>query len=374
MSSIPPFYELPQQIKGWARALGFADAGIAELTLDADRDHLQRWLDEGLHGQMAFMGRELDKRTHPAGLRPGTLSVISVRLDYKPQAEAALAVLDDGQRAYISRYALGRDYHKLVRSRLLKLGQRIETAIGPHGYRVLADSAPALEKALARNARLGWIGKNTLVLNRRAGSWFFLGEIYTDLPLPPDGRDPAVNHCGSCTACLDICPTQAFIAPYRLDARKCISYLTIEHRGAFPLELRPLMGNRIFGCDDCQLVCPWNRYAQTTVEPDFAPRAGLDSAALVDLFSWDESHWLRKTEGMALRRLDHARWLRNIAVALGNAPRSAAAVTALTAQLAHPDEAVREHVTWALERQTNRPPITPAECAAFPPARPESAC
>lgn len=348
---MPPFYELPQRIKAWAQELGFADAGIAELSLDADRDHLQRWLDEGLHGQMAFMGRDLDKRVRPEGLRPGTLSVISLRLDYRPQAEAAQAVLDDGERAYISRYALGRDYHKLMRGRLLKLGARLEQAVGPHGYRVLTDSAPALEKALARNARLGWIGKNTLLLNRKAGSWFFLGEIYTDLALPVDDQAPSSNHCGSCSACLDICPTKAFVAPYRLDARKCISYLTIEHRGAFPLELRAAIGNRVFGCDDCQLVCPWNRYAQPTAEADFAPRHGLDTARLVALFGWDEATWLRKTEGMALRRLDHARWLRNLAIGLGNAPRSAEVRAALSVRAEHPDEAVREHVRWALEQQ-----------------------
>lgn len=354
MSSIPPFYEapgdLPAKIRLWAAELGFADAGIAELTLDDDVAHLKRWLAQGLHGQMQFLGENLDKRAHPAGLMANTVSVISVRLDYKPEAAVAEAVLADGEAAYISRYALGRDYHKLVRSRLLKLGAKLEAEIAPHGYRVLADSAPALEKALARNARLGWIGKNTLLLNRQAGSWFFLGELYTDLSLPRDAAPLAVNHCGSCTACLDVCPTKAFISPYRLDARKCISYLTIEHRGAFPVELRALMGNRIFGCDDCQLVCPWNRYAQTTVESDFTPRNGLDSAKLVELFGWDEAGWLQRTEGMALRRLDHARWLRNIAVALGNAPRSDAVLAALSARREHPDEAVREHVAWALAR------------------------
>ena len=354
MSSISPFYEaaadLPARIRSWARELGFADAGIAELTLDADLAHLKSWLAEGLHGQMAFLGRDVEKRAHPTGLMPSTLSVISVRLDYKPQAEVAEAVLADGEAAYISRYALGRDYHKLVRSRLLKLGAKLEAEIAPHGYRVLADSAPALEKALARNARLGWIGKNTLVLNRRAGSWFFLGEIYTDLALPAETSAVAANHCGSCTACLDVCPTKAFIGPYRLDARKCISYLTIEHRGAFPVELRSLMGNRVFGCDDCQLVCPWNRYAQTTAESDFMPRHGLDAARLIDLFGWDEATWLTRTEGMALRRLDHSRWLRNLAVALGNAPSSPEVVSALAARQAHADEAVREHVAWALER------------------------
>jgi len=353
---MPPFYEaapdLPARIDRWAGELGFAAAGIASLTLDEDADHLKSWLAEGLHGQMAFLGRDLDKRTQPAGLMPGTVSVISVRLDYKPDAAVADAILADGEAAYISRYALGRDYHKLMRSRLLKLGAKLADEIGPHGYRVLTDSAPALEKALARNARLGWIGKNTLVLNRSAGSWFFLGELYTDLALPLPLAPLASNHCGSCTACLDVCPTKAFNGPYRLDARKCISYLTIEHRGAFPVELRALIGNRIFGCDDCQLVCPWNRYARTTVEADFAPRHGLDTARLIDLFGWDQPTWLARTEGMALRRLDHARWLRNIAIALGNAPASAQVVSALQAQREHPDDAVREHVAWALQRQT----------------------
>ena len=348
---MPAPADLPARIQQWARELGFADAGIAELTLGEDVEHLRRWLDAGLHGQMAFMGTHLDKRAHPAALRPGTLSVISVRLDYQPEAAVAEAVLADAEAAYISRYALGRDYHKLMRSRLLKLGAKLEAEIAPHGHRVLTDSAPALEKALARNARLGWIGKNTLLLNRRAGSWFFLGELYTDLALPPDSAPLAQNHCGSCTACLDVCPTQAFTGPYRLDARRCISYLTIEHRGAFPVELRAAMGNRIFGCDDCQLVCPWNRYARETVETDFTPRHGLDAPRLIELFAWDEATWLARTEGMALRRLDHARWLRNLAVALGNAPPSPAAVAALAARREHPDEAVREHVDWALQRQ-----------------------
>ena len=344
--------DLPGRIRAWARELGFADAGISALELDEDLAHLQRWLDQGFHGGMEFMRRDLQLREHPARLRPGTLSVISARLDYRPQAELAEAVLQDGELAYISRYALGRDYHRLMRSRLLKLGARIEAAVGPHGYRVLTDSAPALEKALARNARLGWIGKNTLLLNRHAGSWFFLGEIYTDLPLSAEAGPAVDNRCGSCSACIEVCPTRAIVAPYRLDARRCISYLTIEHHGAIPLELRPLIGNRIFGCDDCQLVCPWNRYARLTTETDFAPRHGLDSAKLVELFAWDEPEWLRRTEGMALRRAGHARWLRNLAIALGNAPRSETARDALRARQHHPDEMVREHVAWALQRQT----------------------
>ena len=343
---------LPARIRAWAQELGFADAGIAELTLDEDLAHLRRWLDEGRHGGMEFMRRDLGLREHPARLRPGTLSVISARLDYRPEAEAAEAVLRNGEQAYISRYALGRDYHKLMRGRLLKLGARIEAEVGPHGYRVLTDSAPALEKALARNARLGWIGKNTLLLNPAAGSWFFLGEIYTDLPLTPEERPVVAEQCGRCSACIRICPTQAITAPYKLDARRCISYLTIEHHGPIPEELRPMMGNRIFGCDDCQLVCPWNRYAKTTVEPDFAPRHGLDSPGLLELFAWDEAEWLRRTVGMALRRVGYPRWLRNLAVAIGNAPPSGAAVAALQSRLEYPDEVVREHVSWALRRQT----------------------
>jgi len=344
--------QLPEKIRLWARELGFADAGVASLELDEDLAHLQRWLDEGRNGGMAFIARDLGLRRDPTRLRPGTLGVISARLDYRPDAEAADRVLRDGGRAYISRYALGRDYHKLMRGRLRALGRRIEAEIGPHGYRVLTDSAPVLEKALARNARLGWIGKNTLLLNRDAGSWFFLGEIYTDLPLARQDSPPVAEQCGRCSACIRICPTQAITGPYKLDARRCISYLTIEHHGSIPEELRPMMGNRIFGCDDCQLVCPWNRYAQTTVEPDFAPRHGLDSSELLELFAWDEAEWLQRTEGMALRRVGYPRWLRNLAVAIGNAPRSEAAVAALRARLEYPDEFVREHVLWALERQT----------------------
>ena len=347
----PSLDDLPDRIKSWAHELGFADAGIAELTLTADIAHLQNWLSEGLHGEMGFMQRNLALREHPVQLRPGTLSIISARLDYRPHAEAAERILKNGDQAYISRYALGRDYHRLMRSRLLKLGKRIEQEIGPHGFRVFTDSAPALEKALARNARLGWIGKNTLLLNRNAGSWFFLGEIYTDLLLPPDETPALDNECGRCNACIKICPTQAIIGPYRLDARRCISYLTIEHHGSIPLELRPLIGNRIFGCDDCQLVCPWNRYAKITAEADFAPRHRLDQSTLIELFGWTESEWLNKTEGMALRRAGYTRWLRNLAVAMGNAPKSTAIRGALLNRAEHEDEIVREHVTWALERQ-----------------------
>ncbi|MGQ0618477.1 MAG: tRNA epoxyqueuosine(34) reductase QueG [Panacagrimonas sp.] len=343
---------LRDSIRGWALELGFADAGVARLELGPDQEHLRRWLDAGHHGSMAYMARGPELRTDPARLRPGTLSVISVRLPYWP-ADAADAgtVLADSGRAYISRYALGRDYHRVMRARLLKLARRIERLAGPHGHRVYADSAPILEKALARNAGLGWIGKHTLLIRRDHGSWFFLGELFTDLALPPDARPAAQNLCGRCDACMRACPTQAIVAPYTLDARRCISYLTIEHHGSIPEDLRALMGNRIFGCDDCQLACPWNRDAPPSAESDFSPRNGLDSARLLELWAWTESQWLQRTEGMPLRRLDYRRWLRNLAIALGNAPRSGEICAALETRREHPDEVVREHVTWALMRQ-----------------------
>jgi epoxyqueuosine reductase len=353
MSPIP-LEQLPALIPQWARELGFSDAGISTRDLGADLAHLRGWLAHGRHGGMAYMQRDPALRSEPARLRPGTLSVISARMPYPSAGPEAMALLEDGERAYIARYALGRDYHRVLRARLLKLGRRIEQAVGAHGYRVLCDSAPALEKALARDAGLGWIGKHTLLLHRDAGSFFLLGEIYTDLPLP-DAQTAAVDDaCGRCRACIRICPTQAIVAPYQLDARRCISYLTIEHHGAIPEDLRPLIGNRIFGCDDCQIVCPWNRYAQRSDEPDFAPRHGLDAPRLVDLFSWDESEWLQRTEGMALRRTGYARWLRNLAVALGNAPTSPEVVAALRARAAYPDKIVREHVAWALARHERR--------------------
>lgn len=342
---------LADSIRGWARELGFSDAGIARVELGEDLAHLHRWLDRGYHGGMQYMQRAPELRADPQALRPGTLSVISVRLPYWPNATDAMQVLADGERAYISRYALGRDYHRVLRARLLKLARRIEREIGPLGHRVFADSAPILEKAMARNAGLGWIGKHSLLIQKEQGSWFFLGELFTDLALPVDPRGVAADGCGACRACMRACPTGAIVAPYTVDARRCISYLTIEHHGPIPEDLRPLIGNRIFGCDDCQLVCPWNRGAQTSSETDFVPRHGLDSARLLDLWRWTESEWLSRTEGMPLRRLDHARWLSNLAIALGNAPRSAEAATALAEQRDHPDAVVREHVAWALERQ-----------------------
>ncbi|APZ44546.1 tRNA epoxyqueuosine(34) reductase QueG [Acidihalobacter ferrooxydans] len=338
---------LAARIKHWARELGFGACGITDTDLSEAHAHLHAWLAAGRHGEMDYMARHGSKRSHPAELVPGTLRVICVRMDYLPPAGAeADTVLNVPTAAYISRYALGRDYHKVMRKRLQRLAERIEAQVGPFGYRAFVDSAPVLEKPLAQKAGLGWIGKHTNLLARDAGSWFFLGELYTDLPLPVDAAGDA--HCGHCQACLDICPTQAIVAPYQLDARRCISYLTIELHGAIPEPLRPLLGNRIYGCDDCQLVCPWNRFARPAAEPDFAPRDGLDAPRLIELFAWDEAEFLARTEGSAIRRIGHARWLRNIAVALGNAPRSPAVIAALRARTDHPDALVREHVAWAL--------------------------
>jgi epoxyqueuosine reductase len=297
---------------------------------------------------MAYMARHGTKRTRPGELVPGTLSCVSVRMNYWPQAAPAGDTLSNPERAYVSRYALGRDYHKVLRTRLQRLAARIAASVGPLGYRVFTDSAPVLEKALARNAGLGWIGKHTNLIDRAAGSYFFLGEIYLDLPLPAD--EPASAHCGSCTACMPACPTGAIVAPYRLDARRCISYLTIELHGAIPLEFRAAIGNRIYGCDDCQLVCPWNKFARPTAIGDFAPRHGLDDADLVSLFGWSETQFLQRTAGSAIRRIGHERWLRNIAVALGNGPGNARVIAALRARADHESAVVREHVAWALGR------------------------
>ncbi len=344
---------LADQIKAWARELGFAAAGITGIDLGTHEAHLLRWLRLGFQGDMHYMGRHGVKRSRPERLHPGTLRVISVRMDYlPPQMPAREEQPQAAGTAFVSRYAVGRDYHKLMRKRLKQLAERIESVTGPMGYRVYVDSAPVLEKALAENAGLGWIGKHTLLLDRQAGSYFFLGELFTDLPLPVDEKAGA--HCGSCRACLEVCPTRAIVGPYQLDARRCISYLTIELHGAIPLDLRPLIGNRIFGCDDCQTVCPWNKFAQPTAEPDFHPRHGLDQASLIELFAWDEKTFLARTEGSAIRRLGHERWLRNIAVALGNGEPTAEAVTALDARRAHPSALVREHVEWALTRLSEK--------------------
>ncbi len=340
---------LARRVKDWGRELGFQQVGIAGIELGEHEAHLRRWLAAGHHGEMDYMAAHGDKRSRPAELVPGTLRVISLRMDYLPGDTRMAEVLAQPDKAYLSRYALGRDYHKLIRKRLQQLAECIQAEIGPFGYRAFVDSAPVLEKALASQAGLGWIGKNTLLLNKQAGSWFFLGELYVDLPLPVDAAHGS-EHCGRCQACLDICPTAAFVAPYQLDARRCISYLTIELKGSIPVELRPLIGNRVFGCDDCQLVCPWNRFARPTQQGDFRPRHGLDDSALAELFGWSEEQFLARTEGSPLRRAGHERWLRNLAVGLGNAPSSAAVLTALQQRREHPSALVREHVEWALAR------------------------
>jgi len=346
------FNHLALQIRHWSKALGFQQLGITDTDLSLAEQHLARWLTQGRHGEMEFMHRHGSKRTHPAELVPGTQRVISVRMDYLPDEPDPSAILNDPARAFISRYALGRDYHKLMRNRLQKLAKRIEGEVGAFGYRAFVDSAPVMEKALAEKAGLGWIGKHSNLLNRTAGSWFFLGELYTDLPLPVD--QPVEAHCGDCEACMDCCPTAAILAPYQVDARRCISYLTIELKGAIPESLRPLVGNRIYGCDDCQQVCPWNRFATPTAEQDFMPRQGLDTATLVELFRWTEAEFLSRTEGSAIRRIGHRRWLRNIAVALGNADTDTLVVDALNDKSDYPDPMVREHIRWALERHRTR--------------------
>ena len=340
--------ELAVRIKALARESGFQRCGISGVELPEDEVHLHDWLAQGLHGSMGWMARHGDKRSRPHELVPGTLRVISVGMDYGRDPDQAWATLDAGERAYVARYALGRDYHKLMRNRLQAMAERIAAMIGPFGHRVFVDSAPVLERALARNAGLGWIGKHTCLIDRDGGSWFFLGEIYVDLPLPLDA--PATEHCGTCRRCIDICPTQAITAPYRLDARRCIAYLTIEHEGSIDPELRPLIGNRIFGCDDCQLACPWNKFAQRTDEPDFRTRNGLDTASLAELFAWSEAEFLQRTEGSAIRRSGYGRWLRNIAVALGNAPGTPDVLAALESRRDAEDAVVREHVAWALAR------------------------
>lgn len=322
---------------------------VSDADLSAAEPGLLNWLAAGFHGEMDYMARHGTRRSRPAELLPGTIRIVSARLDYWPEDwDRAETLLQQADMAYISRYALGRDYHKLLRRKLQQLADRIRERVGDFGYRVFVDSAPVMEVALAEKAGLGWRGKHTLLLTREAGSLYFLGEIYTNLPLPADERVSA--HCGSCTSCIEVCPTQAIVAPYRLDARRCISYLTIEHHGSIPLQLRPLLGNRIYGCDDCQLVCPWNRFARLTGEADFRPRNNLDHVTLVELFGWSEADFNSRLEGSAIRRIGHERWLRNIAVALGNAPTTPDVVGALQKKQAHPSALVREHVAWALAR------------------------
>lgn len=353
-SVLPPtseMEELAQNIHSWGEELGFQQLGICDTRLENHEERLEAWLDNGFHGEMDYMHRHGTLRSRPEELHAGTIRVISVRLDYLPEtADEVEALLKKPSKGVISRYALGRDYHKMMRKRLQKLAGRIEEHSGQFGYRVFVDSAPVLEKALAEKAGLGWIGKHSNLINKNAGSWFFLGEIYTDLPLPTDKA--AEEHCGACRKCIDICPTQAIVAPFTVDARRCISYLTIELRSSIPEEFRAMMGNRIYGCDDCQLVCPWNRFAQTTNEKDFAPRHGLDTPELIELFLWSEEQFLSRTEGSAIRRIGYVCWLRNIAVALGNAPSSRTVIDALLSRRNHDSELVREHVEWALTRHT----------------------
>ena len=351
----PDLHALAQAIKAWGRALGFADVRIADIDLADQEAGLQAWLDAGHHGEMDYMASHGMKRARPAELVPGTVRVISVRMDYLPTATPAdwrareRLRQDDPQAAVVSLYARGRDYHKVLRNRLQQLAERIRGAIGDYGYRVFTDSAPVMELPLAQKAGLGWRGKHTLLLSRTAGSMFFIGEILVDLALPVDA--PVDAHCGQCSACIDACPTGAILGPGRLDARRCISYLTIELKGSIPEDLRPLVGNRIYGCDDCQLVCPWNKFARKSAEAGFAVRNGLDDATLVDLFAWSEAEFLERTQGSAIRRIGYEHWLRNVAVALGNAPHGSEIVGALHARRDDPSALVREHVLWALQEQ-----------------------
>jgi len=344
---------LAKQIKEWGAELGLDAISIAGTDLDEAEEGLKNWLAQGFHGEMDYMASHGSKRSRPAELVPGTISVITARLDYRPKAQDSETILADGSKAHISHYALGRDYHKVLRNRLQKLAERIAAEAGPFGYRAFTDSAPVMEVALATQAGLGWRGKHSLLLTREAGSFFFLGEIYTDLPLPPDV--PIADHCGTCTSCIQSCPTGAIVAPYQVDARRCISYLTIELKGSIPEALRPLIGNRVYGCDDCQLCCPWNRFAPLSKEEDFAVRNGLDMASLVALFAWTEEEFNTRLAGSAIRRIGHERWLRNIAVGLGNGPATAEALAALHQRADHPAPLVQEHVAWAIKRLSEKP-------------------
>ena len=340
---------LATRIKSWGQEFGFQQVGITDTNLSEVENRLNDWLNLGMHGEMHYMVRHGSRRTRPQELISGTIRIISVRMDYfPPQSKAISDVLNDSVLAFVSRYAMGRDYHKLIRKRLEKLARRIQDEIGDFSYRAFADSAPVMEKPIAQKAGLGWIGKHSNVLNRRAGSWFFLGELYTDLPLPVDS--PETDHCGSCTSCISVCPTNAIVEPYIVDARKCISYLTIEYKGSIPLEFRPLMGNRIFGCDDCQMVCPWNRFSNESDESGFQVRNQLDSVSLCEVFSWTEEEFMQITEGSAIRRLGYELWLRNVAVALGNAQSTPQVIQSLSNRKNHSSSLVREHVIWALNR------------------------
>lgn len=341
--------QIYRDLQRWSDHLGFDGLRVTDTNL-SDYIASHRWaIEQGLHGEMSYLERNQNRRYQPEKLVPGTLRIICVRMNYLPQEVETVQRLQTPERAYIARYSLGRDYHKFMRKRLTQLAQRLETKIGPFGYRAFVDSAPVLERQLAEKSGLGWIGKNTLLLNEHAGSWFLLGEIFTDLPLPLE-KNIARERCGSCTQCLDVCPTGAFVKPWLLDARRCISYITIEYKGSIPLELRPLIGNRIFGCDDCQIFCPWTKFSETSTESDFKPRHKLDSAKLTELFLWDENTFQDKTSGSAIRRCGYECWLRNIAVALGNAPTSKETIEALKIRLAHPSALVREHTEWAVKQ------------------------
>ncbi len=352
---------LASDIEHWGRELGFQQIGISDTNLETEEQRLQAWLDKGYQGDMAWLGEHGHKRSRPQELLPGTQRVICARMDYLPADTDPIRILKDGEKAYVSRYALGRDYHKLIRKRLSKLAQQIETAVTrelgePTGseiiQRAFVDSAPVMERPLAAKAGLGWVGKHTLLLHEQAGSWFFLGEILTSLPLPINDSSPP-DRCGDCQACLKVCPTDAFPRPYELDARRCISYLTIENKGTIPLEFREPMGNRVFGCDDCQAICPWNKYASFSREDSFTPRHSLDRRDLVELFNWSETEFLTNTEGSAIRRIGYERWLRNLAIGLGNAPTSERIVNALQQKMDYPSELVREHVQWSLDQHAN---------------------
>ncbi|MCA3179169.1 MAG: tRNA epoxyqueuosine(34) reductase QueG [Burkholderiaceae bacterium] len=364
------------RLRAWARELGFASLGVADVDLADAEEGLARWLAAGFHGEMEYMARHGTTRARPAELVPGTVRAVMVAIDYAPSepdwVERAWATLADGERAYVSRYALGRDYHKVVRARLARLAERLQAEVGPFGWRAFCDSAPVMEVELARRAGLGWRGKHTLLLARDGGSMRFLGTLYTDLPLPVDA--PVDEHCGRCSACIGACPTGAIVAPYRLDARRCISYLTIEAKGAIPADLREAIGNRIYGCDDCQLACPWNKYAAAAALPDFAPRERLDAAGLAELFGWDREAFERRFEGSAIRRIGHERWSRNLAVALGNAPTTETVVGALRAREHDPSPLVAEHVRWALARhgQAALSAPTTARTGSPPPSPPSS--
>ena len=357
MSTKPKNIDYPQllqQITDWSLELGFQQLGVSDIELSEHEKHLENWIASGYHGEMDYMHKHGSKRSHPEELVKNTCRVISVRMDYMPpDCELSDSVLENSELGFISRYALGRDYHKVMRNRLQKLATKISDKIGDFGYRVFVDSAPVLEKALAEKSGLGWIGKHSNLINQKAGSWFFLGEIYTDLPLPISSNDTnSHNHCGTCTSCIDICPTQAIVAPYQVDARRCISYLTIELHGSIPIEFRKAIGNRIYGCDDCQLCCPWNRFSTPTAEQDFLTRHPLDAPSLIDLFLWDEKTFLNNTEGSAIRRIGYQSWIRNIAVALGNANTSEPVIQALTLQKNQMTklgfDMVVEHIDWAL--------------------------